>query len=1051
MFFEAERKTRAAGVRPARRVYTVPPGRPFLTELASALLSGSLPLPGGPRPGPMQLADTTLLLPTRRATEALQEAFRTAADGRALLLPKIKPLIGSGEEPTLFSEEFGPAGGLGQIQPAIGEVARRLALAKLVLRWSEAEQGGAGSEADIAEYLPTAARTPAQAARLARELARLMDAMEIEDVDYAGMHALVPDMFAAHWERTLTFLRIVTEHWPPHLAQQGLVSKMQRDKALVLAQARQWRERPPTAPVIVAGVMSSVPAVTELLRVVAGLPNGALVLPGLDQTLDEESWQTIVPEHPEHPQFGLKKLIDALEVRREEVLELPGDAPTAGERGRVRLVSEAMRPARTTERWYRYIAKASTTDVAQAVAGVAVLEAPSAEDEAEAIALILREVAETPHRTAALVTPDRLLARRVAVRLEAWGLTVEDSAGQPLAKTAIGALLDLAIEAATKRFEPVALVSLLKHPRCRLGMPALELRRAVRALELAAFRTPYFGQGLDGVRAALERAQGDLREGKRRHRGVRGLKPDDWRAARKLVRELGRALGPLEILFQSPEPTALSTLAKAHVEAVQALGQAVAGDDEADSLWGGKAGEHAGKLFATLLDASVLAPKMAAADYPEFYRSLVADESIRQRSAAHPRIAIWEPYESRLQQPDVAILGSLNEGTWPQAADPGPWLNRPMRATLGLPAPEERVGDAAHIFTSLLGVGQVYLTRAAKIDGVPTVPSRWLLRLQALLDGLGQSAKPDRPWLAWAQARNAVADRAKPVRAPEPRPPLELRPRRLSVTTIEKWIANPYAIFAQRILALEPLPPLGRQPDAALRGQIVHDALGRFAARFPQHVPDDIAAELVALAQASLAELTGSPRVAAFWAPRFARFAAWFAETEAGRRKGVDKVLGEVEGKLVLAGTAGPFTLTARADRIDTSKAGIVITDYKTGGNVKDLASRAVQGEAPQLPLEAAIAAAGGFTGLAASTVAELRYISGSGGEPPGQECTLRNGDVAELARAARHGLERLIAAFDDVATPYRALRRARFTYRYDDYAHLARVAEWSAESDEEA
>jgi ATP-dependent helicase/nuclease subunit B len=270
------------------------------------------------------------------------------------------------------------------------------------------------------------------------------------------------------------------------------------------------------------------------------------------------------------------------------------------------------------------------------------------------------------------------------------------------------------------------------------------------------------------------------------------------------------------------------------------------------------------------------------------------------------------------------------------------------------------------------------------------------------------------------------------------------------VTTIEKWIANPYAIFAQRILNLEPLPLLGRQPDAALRGQIVHDALGRFATRFPQQLPDDVCAELVAFAEAGLAELTGSPRVAAFWAPRFARFAAWFAETEPARRAGVTRSLAEAEGAIVLAGPAGPFTLTARADRIDVGDKGLVITDYKTGGSIKDLASRATQGEAPQLPLEAAIAAAGGFTGLPAAKVAALRYISGSGGEPPGQECTLKNGDVAQLARAARQGLEKLIAAFDNAATPYRALRRARFTYRYDDYAHLARVAEWSAETDEE-
>src|SRR5262245_40327385 len=322
---------------------------------------------------------------------------------------------------------------------------RRLALAKLVLAWAEKERHGGGPEADLGLYVPTAARTPAQAARLARELARLIDAMEIEDVDVARMHGLVPDTFAEHWELTLAFLRIVTQHWPAHLSEQGRISKMEHDKALVLAQARAWQEAPPAAPVIVAGVMSSAPVVTELLRAVAALPNGALVLPGLDQGLDEASWDGIVPDHPEHPQFGMKKLIDALGVRREEVLLLPGLRDAAPARARARLVSEAMRPAKTTGRWHRFIAEANRKETAQAVAGLSVLEAPTAEDEAEAVALILRAVAEAPGRTAALVSPDRQLARRVAARLETWGLAVEDSTGEPFAMTPTGALLDLAV------------------------------------------------------------------------------------------------------------------------------------------------------------------------------------------------------------------------------------------------------------------------------------------------------------------------------------------------------------------------------------------------------------------------------------------------------------------------------------------------------------------------------------------------------------------------------------------------------------------------------
>ena len=328
------------------------------------------------------------------------------------------------------------------------------------------------------------------------------------------------------------------------------------------------------------------------------------------------------------------------------------------------------------------------------------------------------------------------------------------------------------------------------------------------------------------------------------------------------------------------------------------------------------------------------------------------------------------------------------------------------------------------------------------------MPSRWLLRLQALVHGMGLALAPEQPWLAWARARNAVASRRR-LRTPEPRPPLAARPRQLSVTTIETWIANPYAIFARHILKLEALDPLGVRPGAALRGQVVHAALGLLTQRYPRQLPPDLAEELKAIAREVLADFTSNPRVAAFWAPRFGRFADWFAETEGQRRAGVREVVAETGGRLVLQAPAGPFTLTARADRIDVGNGGLVITDYKGSQSLDDLKSRANAGRAPQLPLEAAIAAAGGFAGVPAGRVTGLRYISTLGGEPPGQQVAL-DGEASAVAERAREGLARLIADYDIEATPYRALRRSRFTYKYDAYTHLARVAEWSDDDEEE-
>jgi ATP-dependent helicase/nuclease subunit B len=1027
-----------------RRVFTVDAGRPFLTVLAEALLAGDLSVPGGMPPDALELADITLYLPSRRPTRALQEAFLKASAGGALLLPRIKLIGEDSDELELIAAAEGAARADANMPRAIGELERRLVLTTLVLKWAEAERGGAAPDDEVLPYEPTAARTPAQAARLARELARLIDLLETERIDFERVRKLVPEEYSEHWSRTIAFLEIVMRFWPAHLAERNLLSPVEHHRRLLRAEVERLKAAPPAAPVIVAGVTQVDAAGKELIEAVLAQPNGALVLPTLDQTLDQESWSAI-SGHPEHPQFALKTLIDALGLSRGDIRPLGESKRAAVPGARWMLACEAMRPAGTTELWHRFATAADTTAMAAALTALNAVEAATAEEEAEAIALILREVADAPGRTAMLVTPDRALARRVSTRLAVWGLAVDDLAGEPFPRTAPGAFLELVAAAAQKEFEPIALMSLLKHPLCRLGMTVGELQSGRQALEVACFRSPYFGKGLEGLDAALERA----RTQPWRSAAVRRLGSEDWRAARDLVRRLDRAFRPMMGAFASARSESLATLAGLHYATAQALASTGARED-GGALRQGEAGEWATQFFAGLLGGDMPAPNMTGADYCDFYRTLVADKRIRPRGATHPRLSICDPFHARLQQADVVILGSLNEGTWPQAADPGPWLNRPMRRALGLPAPEERVGEAAHDFAAQLGAQRVILTRAAKVDGAPTVASRWLLRLQALVKGLGLSLDAEQPWLAWARARNAMDSRMQPVRAPEPRPPVAARPRQLSVTNIERWIASPYAVFARHVLRLEPLPTLGAPPGPALRGQIVHDALGRFAQRFPAELPRDIHRELMAIAREVLADYTSNPRVAAFWASRLGRFACWFAETEGARRSGIARVVAEASGKLVLPGPTGPFTLTARADRIDVGERGLVISDYKSSQSLDDLARRASEGDRPQLPLEAAIAVAGGFANVPAGRVAELRYISTSGGEPPGQDVPLKADDVAALTDTAREGLVRLIAEFDRETTPYRAVRRARFNYDYDEYAHLARVAEWSVDTGEE-
>ncbi len=491
---------------------------------------------------------------------------------------------------------------------------------------------------------------------------------------------------------------------------------------------------------------------------------------------------------------------------------------------------------------------------------------------------------------------------------------------------------------------------------------------------------------------------------------------------------------------------------RAHVAAAEALA-ATAEDRGPARLWAGEAGEEAA-AFVDDLDASAADfPDIPPAQYPELFAALMAGRAVRPRWGAHPRLAIWGPLEARLQQADLTILGGLNEGSWPPEPPADPWMSRPMRSEFGLPLPERRIGLSAHDFTQGFCAPDVLLTRAERVEGTPTVPSRWLTKLEALLDGLGIGGEDavvrvrwrDRTWLPWFRDLDA-ADPPPPFPRPAPRPPLAARPRKLSVTQVETWMHDPYAIYARHILGLSALDPLDADPGAAERGQFIHTALDVFVGRHPDgDLPPDALARLLDCGREALGDARDRPEVQAFWWPRFERIARWFVEVEAARRGEIDHAWTELRGSWRFAAPGGDFTLIARADRIDRRADGAAdIIDYKTGGLPTKTEVR--QGLAPQLPLEGVILAEGGFTDVPAMTLHELQFWRVRGADPAGETVEIPAGP--DLLDAARDGLARLVAHFDDEATPYAATPHPDRALRFNDYAHLAREGEWSAEDD---
>ncbi|PPR76550.1 MAG: hypothetical protein CFH05_00103 [Alphaproteobacteria bacterium MarineAlpha3_Bin4] len=965
-------------------IYNIPAGWPFVDALAAGIRA---------RAGddPAELARVTVLLPTRRACRTLRDAFLRLGNGEALLLPRLSPIGDVDEDELLLGNELAASDAAFEVPPALPGLRRQLLLTRLVL----VKHDG----------------TPDQAIRLALELGRLLDEVYIERLSFDGLERLVPDDFSDHWQITLDFLKILTDEWPKILAEEGAIDYVDYRNQLLEAQARAWTETPPPGPVIAAGSTGSIPATADLLKTVAWLPEGAVVLPGFDAGANDDVWQNFGPHHP---QFGMARLIEHIGVDRAEVALWPADG-FADDDSRAHLINAALAPVDAMA------AATEALDVAPAAFdGICRLDCPSPQDEAAVIALIMRQTLEQRGQTAALVTPDRSLARRVTAELRRWRIDIDDSAGTPLGQTQPGSFLRLTARMVVDAMAPVPLLAALKQPLASCGMVTAKFRRLVRALEISILRGPRPGAGLDGLRHAL------------------GEHADAFAG---LLVALETATKEFTDLAGNGKARFADILA-AHVRMAEALSTATTSDGS--QLWAGEAGETLASFAAELLHASSTLQPLAVTHYPAILDTLLAGRSVRPRYGRHPRLNIWGLLEARLQKADVMVLGGLNEGVWPPEPTGGPWMSRPMMKAFGLPPPERRIGLAAHDFAQASSSPRVFLTRAKRIEGVPTVPSRWLKRLDHFLERLdmADALHATEPWLYWARQLDEP-EAPRRVAPPHPTPPLATRPRRLSVTQVETWIRDPYAIYARFVLGLKPLEALDANPGAAERGTIVHAALDAFVSEHPDELPAEAERKLLAIGQRMFDAHLAQPSVRAFWWPRFNRIVRWFLDFEAERRRaGFKTACTEASGELNLVGPGGNFTLTAKADRIDRcDDGGLVIIDYKTAAPPSDTQVRV--GFAPQLPLEAAIAEAGGFKDLEAEVVAGLMYIRLSGGRVAGKAHPVKLNGVTVTVADAVAGLKRLVCQYDNPEMPYLAQHRPKFINVYADYDHLARVWEW--------
>ena len=1000
---------------------TIPAHLPFLDILAKQWIAHF-------NHDTLATGDGTILLPGRRAARVLKEAFLRQTNGKTILLPRIIPIGALGDSETEITlSQISTAQNVIDLPPAIGSITRLATLTRMILA------------ADSAFHN----QTLEQAWFLAQSLADLMDEAERMGIDLHEQlpHAVQED-FAKHWQHTLRFLSIVTQHWPKWLHEQGAMNPVARQLALLRMQVAIWQQQAlqaPDHPIWAAGFTNTLSSTIEALSAILTHPQGHIIFPGLDITTSDEIFNALPDTHP---QASMRDLLHALNVKRSDVT-LWGSSAEISER--TATLSQIMLPSKFWDR-----------STPRKLPGVSRIEVRNDQEEAMAISMLIRNALEIPHQKIALITPDRKLAQRVMLELERWGIRADDSAGVMLSDTPTAVLLRLIIQAIDHHFSPVDLLALLKHPLVACGLDPKDCRQLARQLEQSALRgaaPPADLCALKAIHSLKDRIQQNTREKNSLETLINRLE----KCFAPIFHWQDSATHPIKI----PVPELLTNL----IQTAENLAQTNTAE-AVSRLWQGEEGCRLSNLFSELIAATAILPAQPYTALNGLLNAVLRqDRTPIHRGdpfGVHPRVFIWELLETRLQTADIVILAGLSEGIWPPAADSGPWLNLAIREKIGLPSPEQKIGQAAHDFCMAVSAAQhVVLSSSNYREGQPVIPARWLTRAEIFLKIFlkdGQQPIPSHPAQEWATQlalEQCQSQKQNCFKEPCPKPSLKQRPRQISVTEVETWLRDPYAIYARHVLNLKPLPALQEETDSKDFGNIIHKALERWIKDYDK-TPESWHIEGARTCLETLFEeiledkkythISVSRRI--WWKPRFQRIAQWVAE-QATQNPPLNSLFAEVKGEMDIPDLpGGTFKLIGRADRIEYNADGFTILDYKTG----DLPSKddIKNSWAPQLFLEAAMLQKGAFKDIPEQhQVTDLIYwhLPPSPNKKISSMSLKEKLDLSEKTNDLWEKFLSFIRYYDNPETPYRSHPYPGQEPRFAQYARLARVAEWRVPS----
>ena len=987
--------------------YSIPASQAFADNLVTGIIDKF--------PESEQLAKIELYLPSRRAISSIEKAFFKHQKEGPILLPKIF---------------------------AVGEPDEEAAL-KIIVEGLELDESINGFErqcliATQIQLLPIGGRrmAPATAMKLASSLCLLIDQMQRAGTPLSAIKDVLPDELSTHWQEILKFLTILFDYWPSILAERGKIDPVARQQKLLQAQLDYWTSHPPNAPIILAGSTGTLPMTRAFMKVISQLPMGAVIFPGIELDIEDTDWHAIEQDRV-HPLHQIARSMLELELPLSEVRywHVTEQMQHKSVRSRQIVLREVMRPASRTSQWRRLAVEHSELSTSS-LEGLKVMSVTDSFQEAELIAGLMRETLENKNKTAMLVTPDRMLARKVQAALMRWNIIVDDSAGSSLILSSPARFLASIIRVVQEDASPYALRALFKHPFATAGLERAEFTYLANLFEEQILRGPLPKKNWESWTTLVAQTS-----------ELKGF----WQTC------LLPAFTPLRDAYRSTNPS-LDTLTIALMQTAQNLSSLpensadlVSDINETQSdaplhIYSDFAGTALLELLSDMIRFGSNYPIIASEFHNTFF-VLCQEVVVRTPYDQHPRLKILGTIEARMQQADIVILGGLNEGVWPPFSERDTWITNATRTQLGLPDRYWRIALSAHDFMMAASAPEVLITRSVVTDGVPTQISRWLARLDAVLAAAGLSSYLDKQIPVWMKAVNArkIPDIVKPISQPEPKPAIAHRPSQISATDFEQWIKDPYGFYVNKILKIKQKQQIDEPPSVALRGSLIHDVIAEFSKRYPTgKLPKDAGEQLHKIVDTHLSKWSNITYIDLFWRQKFSVILNWLLEEERRRRHDRFHVIAEKEGRIELSIGQRSILITARADRIELHQDNnYQLIDYKSGNPPSKL--KVSSGTAVQLLVEAAILSKGGYN-ISDKTALDIKLfywqLKGRITAPAKiDDVTPDDFDVSIIFDQ----LFELVQIFENEEQPYLSEPNSAQRPKFSQVRHLARIKEWRA------